>query len=256
VTFESVLVTGGSGFNRRALHLAALEHGLSRADDGALAGARSRRARHAQGRRRGAGKCASPSPPPTSSPTRAGRKQLPGAHIRASRGLALSRGRAQARGTNSSVRRATGRCACCVRRATRASSAWCSPSSFAAVGMVMRPWIDGFPKLTGPIQTAASAAYVKSKTLAERAAWEFIARDGGALELAVVNPVVVFGPVLGPDFSTSVQLLRLLMNGRMPRCPRLSFGIVDVRDVADLHLRAMIDPKAKGERFLRPPARA
>jgi nucleoside-diphosphate-sugar epimerase len=91
---------------------------------------------------------------------------------------------------------------------------------------------------------------VKSKTLAERAAWEFIARDGGALELAVVNPVVVFGPVLGPDFSTSVQLLRRLMRGGMPRCPRLSFGIVDVRDVADLHLRAMIDPRAAGERFL------
>jgi len=60
----------------------------------------------------------------------------------------------------------------------------------------------------------------------------------------------VFGPLLGPDFSTSVQLLRLLMDGRMPRCPRLSFGIVDVRDVADLHLRAMIDPRAVGERFL------
>jgi dihydroflavonol-4-reductase len=60
----------------------------------------------------------------------------------------------------------------------------------------------------------------------------------------------VFGPVLGPDFSTSIHLLRLLMDGRMPRCPRLSFGIVDVRDVADLHLRAMINPAAKGERFL------
>jgi dihydroflavonol-4-reductase len=66
----------------------------------------------------------------------------------------------------------------------------------------------------------------------------------------VVNPVVVFGPVLGPDFSTSVQLLRRLMGGAMPGCPRLSFGIVDVRDVADLHLRAMQNPAAKGERFL------
>jgi nucleoside-diphosphate-sugar epimerase len=60
----------------------------------------------------------------------------------------------------------------------------------------------------------------------------------------------VFGPPLGPDFSTSVQLLRLLMDGGMPLCPRLSFGIVDVRDVADLHLRAMSSPAAKGERFL------
>ncbi len=124
-------------------------------------------------------------------------------------------------------------------------------SSFAAVGyghastnrrFSEADWTDPGGRRLG--------AYVKSKTFAESAAWDFIARDGGALELAVVNPVMVFGPVLGPDVSTSVQLLRLLMDGRMPRCPRLSFGIVDVRDVADLHLRAMIDPAAKGERFL------
>jgi nucleoside-diphosphate-sugar epimerase len=124
-------------------------------------------------------------------------------------------------------------------------------SSFAAVGyghastdrrFSEADWTDPSGRRLG--------AYVKSKTFAESAAWDFIARDGGALELAVVNPVVVFGPVLGADFSTSVQLLRLLMDGRIPRCPRLSFGIVDVRDVADLHLRAMIDPAAKGERFL------
>ncbi|MDX2276133.1 MAG: aldehyde reductase [Hyphomonadaceae bacterium] len=93
-------------------------------------------------------------------------------------------------------------------------------------------------------------AYVKSKTLAERAAWDFIAREGGALELAVVNPVAVFGPVLGPDYSTSIMLVQRLMDGDMPGCPRISFGIVDVRDVADLHLRAMTNPAAKGERFL------
>lgn len=90
----------------------------------------------------------------------------------------------------------------------------------------------------------------KSKTLAERAAWDFIAREGGALELSVVNPVGVFGPVLGPDFSTSIEIVKRLMDGAVPGCPRLSFGVVDVRDVADLHLRAMIDPAAKGERFL------
>jgi len=124
-------------------------------------------------------------------------------------------------------------------------------SSFAAIGY-------GHPQRDRPFDETDwtdpngddTGAYAKSKTLAERAAWEFIARDGGALELAVVNPVVVFGPVLGPDFSTSVQLLRRLMDGGIPRCPRLSFGIVDVRDVADLHLRAMIDPRAVGERFL------
>jgi nucleoside-diphosphate-sugar epimerase len=94
------------------------------------------------------------------------------------------------------------------------------------------------------------AAYVKSKTLAERAAWEFVAGEGGGLELAVVNPVAVFGPVLGPDYSTSILLLRHMLDGSMPACPRLYFGVVDVRDVADLHIRAMTSPAAKGERFL------
>jgi nucleoside-diphosphate-sugar epimerase len=93
-------------------------------------------------------------------------------------------------------------------------------------------------------------AYAKSKTLAERAAWDFIAQEGGDLELAVVNPVSVFGPVLGPDYSTSIQVVQRLMDGSVPGCPRLSFGIVDVRDVADLHLRAMTHSAAKGERFL------
>jgi nucleoside-diphosphate-sugar epimerase len=123
-------------------------------------------------------------------------------------------------------------------------------SSFAAVGYGHASTDRRFSETDWTDPNGRLGAYVKSKTLAERAAWEFIARDGGALELAVVNPVVVFGPVLGPDFSTSVQLLRRLMDGGMPRCPRLSFGIVDVRDVADLHLRAMIDPAARGERFL------
>jgi nucleoside-diphosphate-sugar epimerase len=91
---------------------------------------------------------------------------------------------------------------------------------------------------------------VKSKTLAERAAWDFIAREGGKLELSVVNPVGVFGPVLGRDYATSILLIQRLMDGAMPGCPRLYFGIVDVRDVADLHIRAMTHAAAKGERFL------
>ncbi|MGB6306499.1 MAG: aldehyde reductase [Steroidobacteraceae bacterium] len=124
-------------------------------------------------------------------------------------------------------------------------------SSFAAVGYGSEPTDvpyseENWSELNG----GTVSAYVKSKTLAERAAWDFIAREGGALELSVVNPVAVFGPVLGPDYSTSIHLLQRLMEGTMPGVPRLSFGVVDVRDVADLHLRAMLDPAAAGQRFL------
>ena len=91
---------------------------------------------------------------------------------------------------------------------------------------------------------------MKSKTLAERAAWNFIAGEGRGLELAVVNPVVVFGPALGPDLSPSILLLQRLLKGAIPGCPQLYFGVVDVRDVADLHIRAMTHPGANGERFL------
>lgn len=91
--------------------------------------------------------------------------------------------------------------------------------------------------------------YIKSKTLAERAAWDFIAREGG-LELSVVNPAGIFGPVLGPDFSGSIEIVKSLLDGAMPAVPRVYFGVVDVRDVADLHLRAMTAPEARGERFI------
>ena len=123
-------------------------------------------------------------------------------------------------------------------------------SSFAAIGyghpdrptpFDERDWTD----LSGPeIQP-----YVKSKTLAERAAWDFAAKEPG-FELAVVNPVAVLGPVLGPDTSTSIMFVQRMMDGSMPGLPRISFGVVDVRDVADLHLRAMTDPRAAGERFM------
>ncbi len=92
-------------------------------------------------------------------------------------------------------------------------------------------------------------AYPKSKTLAERAAWDFVAREGGP-ELATVNPSLVLGPALGPDASTSVGFIQRLLNGAIPALPRIAFGVVDVRDVAGLHLRAMTDPNAKGERFI------
>ncbi|MFL5846086.1 MAG: SDR family oxidoreductase [Solirubrobacteraceae bacterium] len=94
------------------------------------------------------------------------------------------------------------------------------------------------------------SAYGKSKTLAERAAWEFAEEEGGALELATVLPVAVLGPLPGPDASTSIELVKRLIDGSMPGVPKVAYGLVDVRDVADLHVRAMTAPEAAGERFI------
>ncbi|HSZ10821.1 MAG TPA: aldehyde reductase [Rhizomicrobium sp.] len=124
-------------------------------------------------------------------------------------------------------------------------------SSFAAVGYGQKPQSAPFNESNWTDPSGDDVRpYVKSKTLAERAAWDFVAREGGGLELSVVNPVGVFGPVLGPDYSTSILLVQRLMDGAMPGSPKLSFGVVDVRDVADLHIRAMTDAQANGQRFL------
>jgi nucleoside-diphosphate-sugar epimerase len=103
-------------------------------------------------------------------------------------------------------------------------------------------WTDASDKRVG--------AYAQSKTLAERAAWDLISGQGGATSLATVNPTLVLGPVLSRDYSDSVQVVERLLSGRVPGLPRLGFNIVDVRDVADLHIRAMTDPAAAGQRFI------
>ncbi len=123
-------------------------------------------------------------------------------------------------------------------------------SSFAAIGYDPARPSGMFTEKDWSDASGDIGAYVKSKTLAERAAWDFMAREGGALELAVVNPVGVYGPLLGPDFAASIEVVRRLMAGEIPGCPHISLNIVDVRDVADLHLRAMTNPAAKSERFL------
>jgi nucleoside-diphosphate-sugar epimerase len=124
-------------------------------------------------------------------------------------------------------------------------------SSFAAIGYGQPPQQAPFNEANWTNPNADDVQpYVKSKTLAERAAWDFIAHEGGDLQLSVVNPVGVFGPVLGPDYSTSILLVQRLMDGALPGVPKIYFGVVDVRDVAGLHIRAMTDPAAKGERFL------
>ncbi len=94
------------------------------------------------------------------------------------------------------------------------------------------------------------SAYSRSKTLAERTAWDLVGAASGPTTLATVNPSVVLGPVLSRDFSDSVQVVERLLSGRVPGLPRLGFSFVDVRDVADLHVRAMTAPEAAGQRFI------
>jgi dihydroflavonol-4-reductase len=96
----------------------------------------------------------------------------------------------------------------------------------------------------------ATNAYAQSKTIAEKAAWDLIAKSGGATTLATVNPALVLAPVLSSDFSESIQVVQRLLSGKVPGIPRLGFNVVDARDVADLHIRAMTAPEAAGQRFI------
>ncbi len=93
-------------------------------------------------------------------------------------------------------------------------------------------------------------AYTRSKTVAEKAAWAFMEQQNGPTQLAVVNPVVVLGPVLEKDFSASVELIKTLLEGKMPAVPKIGMALVDVRSVADLHIKAMEIPEAAGHRFI------
>ena len=93
-------------------------------------------------------------------------------------------------------------------------------------------------------------AYRVSKIRAERAAWDFMAREGGTTEFATILPGAVFGPILLPENSGSVQIIKGLMEGRPAAMPRLGFWIVDVRDLVTAHISAMTEPAAAGQRFL------
>lgn len=90
--------------------------------------------------------------------------------------------------------------------------------------------------------------YRRSKTIAEKAAWDFMA--GKATALTTVLPGAVFGPALSADNLHSVQVIGRMLRGEMQGIPRIGFEIVDVRDLADIHVRAMLSPAAAGQRFL------
>ncbi|MFT3764636.1 MAG: NAD-dependent epimerase/dehydratase family protein [Minicystis sp.] len=92
--------------------------------------------------------------------------------------------------------------------------------------------------------------YARSKTLAERAAWDFMAQAGAGTTLTTILPVMILGPVLSKEVSGSVEIVSRMLSGRLPALPRIGFGVVDVRDLVDLHLAAMVAPEAAGQRLV------
>lgn len=126
-------------------------------------------------------------------------------------------------------------------------------SSFASVGY---GWGDSRPDIldeshwSNPDNLKDNTAYTRSKAIAEKAAWDYIKGDGAGLELSVINPVAVLGPAMSGDVSASLELVTQPMLNKVPAFPKLTFGIVDVRNVAAAHVAAMEKPEAAGERFI------
>jgi dihydroflavonol-4-reductase len=98
--------------------------------------------------------------------------------------------------------------------------------------------------------SADTYPYVKSKTIAERAARDWVGTHGAGMEFVTINPGMVLGPVASGDFSASLAVITKLLDGALPGCPRFGFPVVDLRDVAAAHVLAMITPGLDGERFL------
>nr|WP_323746666.1 NAD-dependent epimerase/dehydratase family protein [Catenulispora pinisilvae] len=123
-------------------------------------------------------------------------------------------------------------------------------SSFAAVGYTPKPGAEFTEADWTDPDTPGLPPYPKSKAIAERAAWDLMAAEGGDTELVTVNPTAIFGPALSTAVASTTQLIKAMLDGTMPIAPRARFGVADVRDVADLHLRAMAAPQAAGKRYL------
>lgn len=130
-----------------------------------------------------------------------------------------------------------------VKRVVMTSAAnTASPASYATDGV--------YDEATWTVDDPSLPAYRRSKTIAERAAWDFMAGYDGPTTLATVLPGAVFGPILSTANLGSVQIIQRLVHGRMPGVPRIGLEVVDVRDQMDLHIRAMTTPEAAGQRFL------
>ena len=123
-------------------------------------------------------------------------------------------------------------------------------SSFAAVGYSPKPVRDFDESDWTDPETPGLPAYPLSKAVAERAAWDFVEREGGDTGLVVINPTWIAGPTLTTTARSSLQFFTAMLDGTMPAVPRQRFGIADVRDVADLHIAAMAAPDAAGKRYL------
>jgi len=123
-------------------------------------------------------------------------------------------------------------------------------SSFVAIGYTPKPGAEFTEDDWTDPDTPGLAPYPRSKVIAERAAWDLMQHEGGDTELVVVNPTFILGPTLTTDLRSSMQLIKAMLDGRMSVAPRARMGVVDVRDVADLHIRAMAGPDAAGKRFI------
>jgi dihydroflavonol-4-reductase len=123
-------------------------------------------------------------------------------------------------------------------------------SSFAAIGYTPKPTAEFTEDDWTDPDTPGLAPYPRSKAIAERAAWDLIERDKSDIELVVVNPTFILGPTLTTELRSSLHLVKAMLDGTMTTTPRARFGLADVRDVADLHARAMAAPEAAGKRFL------
>ena len=125
----------------------------------------------------------------------------------------------------------------------------------SSVAAIAYGWGDARPDVltekhwSNPDNIRDNTAYTRSKTIAEKAAWDYVAGEGKGLKLTTINPSAVLGPVMGSDFSASLQIVTQLMQGKLPALPRVGFQIVDVRDVAEAHVLALENDVSIGQRY-------